>query len=138
MRVLRREAYTTALQLAQALDLLQGQLQQLLLLDDVKVPPDTGVLAGEALHLRVGEVPAESHVQLAGEVVVEFREELHVEEEDGGGGELVRDHVEEDLWAVVFVLLVGALLGANGHESHLDDIGSVTEEDGFPACVLLV
>lgn len=43
-------------------------------------------------------------------IVVEFREELCVEEEIGGGGQLICDGVEEDFRAVVFILLGCALL----------------------------
>ena len=97
--------------------------------------PDARVFAGEALDFGVGEVTAEAHVEFTGEVVVEFGEELDVEEEDGGGGELVGDDVKEYLWAVVFVLLRGALFGAHGKESHFNEVGSVTEEDALAACL---
>lgn len=99
--------------------------------------PDAWVFAGESLDFGVGEVATKTHVELAGEVIVEFGEEFDVEEEDGSGGELVGDNVEKDLRAVVFVLFGGALLGANGEEPHFDKVSPVTEEDALAACVLL-
>lgn len=123
------------IQLADTFDLLQSELQQLLLPDDIEMAPDPRVFSCEALDFRVGQMPAETHVQLAGEVVVEFGEELDVEEEDGGGGELIGDYVEEDFGTVVFVLLDGALLGADCEEPHFDQVGPITEEDAFTACL---
>lgn len=96
--------------------------------------PDARVFTREPLDFVVGEVAAEAHVELAGEVIVEFGEEFDVEEEDGGGGEFVGDDVEEDLRAVVFVFLGGALLGADGKEAHFEEVGAVTEEDAVATC----
>ena len=72
---------------------------------------DLRIFPGEALDIRFGEVPAKPDVELAREIVVEFGEQLDVEEEDGGGGEFVGDDVEEDFWAEVFVFLGAALFG---------------------------
>ncbi|KAL8948601.1 MAG: hypothetical protein Q9222_005217 [Ikaeria aurantiellina] len=57
-------------------------------------------------------MPSESQIQFSGEIVVEFRQKFNVEEEDGSGGELGGDDVEEDLGAGVFVFGGGA--GAGG------------------------
>lgn len=81
----------------------------------------------------MGEVATEAGVEFPRKVVVEFGEEFDIEEEDGGGGEFVGDHVEEDFWAVVFGGLAGTLLGFEGQEAHLEDGGSVTEKDRFAA-----
>lgn len=120
-------------ELTDTFDLLERQLQQLLLPNDVEVLADAGVLAGEPLDLCVGEMSAESHVELAREVVVEFGEELDVEKEHGRRGELVGDNVEEDFRAVVFVFLGGALFRAHCKQSHLDEVGAVAEEHAFSA-----
>lgn len=82
MRAIRFALRITAIQLANALNLLQRQLEQLLLANDVEVATDAGVFAGKTLDFSVGEMSAQTHVQLAGKVVVEFGEELDVEEED--------------------------------------------------------
>ena len=124
---------TPPIQLANTLDLLQGQLEQLLLADDVQVAADAGIFAREPLDLCVGEVATQAEVQLAREVVVEFGEELDVEEEDSGRGELVGNDVEEDLGAVVFVFLGRALLGPDCEEAHFDEVCAVAEEDAFAA-----
>lgn len=65
--------------------------------------------------------------------VVEFTEELCVEEEIGGGGEFVGYGVEEDFGTVVFVLFGGALFGFYGEETEFEDVDAVAEEDGFSA-----
>lgn len=49
--------------------------------------------------------------------VVELAQQLSVKEEIGSRRKLVCDSVEEDFWAVVFVLLAGALLALNGEET---------------------
>lgn len=97
--------HVASVQLPDPFDLLQSELQKFLLADDVEMAPDPRVLSGEALDFCIGQVPAKSHVQLAGKVVVEFGEKFDVEEEDRGRGQLVRYYVEEDFGAVVFVFL---------------------------------
>ena len=92
---------------------------------------DARVFAREPFHFGVGEVSTEAHVQFAGEVVVEFGEEFDVEEEHGGRRELVGYDVEENLGTEVLVLLGGALLGADGEETHLEEVGTVSEEDAL-------
>jgi len=99
------------------------------------MPTDLRILSGEAVDVGFGEVTAEPDVELAREVVVEFGEELDVEEEDGGGGELVGHDVEEDFRAVVFALALRALFRFRGQEAHAQDVGAVAEEGGFSACV---
>ncbi len=99
------------------------------------MPADLRILPGEAVDVGFGEVTPEPDVELAREVVVELGEKLDVEEEDGGGGELVGDDVEEDFGAVVFVFALRALFGFRGQEAHAEDVGAVAEEGGFPACV---
>lgn len=95
-----------------------------------------GVLHREALHLVPGEAAAQPRVQLAREVVVEFREQLDVEEEHGRGGELGRDDVEEDFRAGVLGRWGrgGAGWGFEGGETQGEEGGAVAEEDGFAAC----
>ena len=65
--------------------------------------------------------------------VVEFGKQFGVEEEIGGCGELVCDGIEEDFRAVVFVLLVCALLALDGRKAELEDVDTVAEEDCFTA-----
>lgn len=68
------------------------------------------------------------------DIVIELGEKLHVEEQNGGEGELVGDDVEKNLWAVVLVRLLGALLRLYGLEAHLKNVGTVTEEYCVFAC----
>ena len=96
---------------------------------------DLRILAREAVDVGFGQMAAEPDVEFAREVVVEFGEQLDVEEEDGGGGQLVGDDVEEDFRAVVFVFARGALFGLRGEEAHAEDVGAVAKEDGFSAWV---
>lgn len=128
--------HSPAIQLPDPFDLLKGQLQQLLLADDVEVAADAGIFTGKALDFRIGEMAAESHVQLAGEVVVELREELDVQEEDRRRSEFVGYYIEEDLGAVILVLLRGTLFGSDSKKPHLNELGSITEEDALSACMI--
>lgn len=98
---------------------------------------DLGVLLGKLLDLLLGQVAAEAEVQLAGEVVVELGEELDVEEEDRSGGQLGGGGIEEDLGAVVLVLEVGTLLGLDGKQTHLDDVGSVAKKDSLTSYITI-
>lgn len=92
---------------------------------------DLRILPRKTVDVGLGEVAPQPDVELAREVVVEFREQLDVEEEDGGGGQLVGDDVEEDFGTVVFVFGLGALFGGGGEEAHAEDVGAVAEEDRF-------
>lgn len=49
--------------------------------------------------------------------IVELAQQLSVKEEISSRGELVCDGVEEDFWAVIFVLLGGALLALDSHKA---------------------
>ena len=108
-------------------------LEQILPPHDIQMALDLGILARKAVHLLLTEPAAEPRVELAGELVVEFRQEFCVEEEVGGGGEFVCDGVKEDLRAVVFVGFGGALFGLYGENAEFDDVDTVTEEDCFAA-----
>lgn len=68
-----------------------------------------GVFAREPLDLDVAQVPAQARVQLTRKVVVEFGQELDVEEEHGGRGQFVSDDIEEDFRALVFGRFGGTL-----------------------------
>ena len=57
------------------------------------------------------QAPPEPDVELAGEGVEEFGEQLDVQEEDGRVGEFGGHDVQEDFRALVFRFLGGALLG---------------------------
>jgi hypothetical protein len=132
---------------------LEGQLQQLLALLQVDMFSNLRVFPGERLYLLLGEVAAESVIQLSGElwrvlalvvggnvfqgdayVVVEFREQLHIKEQYRGRRQLLRDDIEEDLGTVVFIVLVGALLTLEGIQAHLQELSPVTQEQRFSAC----
>jgi len=123
-----------ALELLEALHLVEDELEQLLAPNDLEMAPHLGILLSKPLHLVVRQVAAEAQVQLAREVVVELGQQLHVEEKHRRGRELGRHRVEEDLRAVVLVLEVGALLGLDGQEAHLDNVGAVAQEDGLATC----
>ena len=69
--------------------------------------------------------------------VEEFAEQFSVEKEIGRRGELVGDSVEEDFWAVVFVLLVCALFALDSEETEFEHVHAVAEEDCFTACEVL-
>lgn len=128
--------HSPAIQLPDPFDLLQGQLEQFLLADDVEMAANAGIFTGKALNFRIGEMAAKSHVQLAREVVVELREKLDVQEEDRRRSEFVGYYVEEDLGAVVLILLRGALFGSDSKKPHPNEVGSVTEEDALSACMI--
>lgn len=99
------------------------------------MPANLRILPGEAVDVGFGEMTSEPDVEFSRKVVVEFGEKLDVEEEDGGGGELVGDDVEEDFGTVVFVLSLGALFRFRSEEAHAEDVGAIPEEDGFSAWV---
>lgn len=138
------------LQSHDAVHLLEGELEKLFALLKVNVLADLGVFASEGVDLFGSKVATKSVVKLTGElktifvsmllcmfiiqttyVVVELGEKFDVEEENGSGGELVCDNVEENLRAVVFVLFGTTLLRLDGLQAHLDELGSILEEDGF-------
>lgn len=121
------------LQLPQPLHLLEHELEPLLAPHDIEMAPDLGVLARKAVDFVLRETAAETRVQLAGQLVVEFGEEFSFEEEVSGGGELVGDGVEEDFGTVVFVLAGVALFGFDGEEAQAEEVDAVAEEDGFAA-----
>lgn len=115
---------------------------------------DLGVFTGEAVDFVLGERSTKAGVEFAREldggsafracklkenayVVVEFGEKFSVEEEVGRCGKLVCNGIEEDFGAVVLVLLVGALLGFHGQETHAQDVSSIAEKNSFAACVAL-
>jgi hypothetical protein len=105
-------------------------LKKLLPLDNIEMSLDFGVLTSEAFNGAVVEV-TEVLFQNAGELIVEFTQQLRIEEQVRGRGELVSDSVEEDFGAVIFVLLVGTLAGFDGRKTHSDDVGAVAEEKGL-------
>lgn len=106
-------------------------LQQILASHHIQMPLDLRILLSKPLNLVLGESPAETRVELAGQLVVEFRQEFGVEEEVGGGGEFVGHGIEEDFGTVVFVFAGGALFGFYGEEAQAQDVDTVAEEDCF-------
>ena len=64
-------------------------------------------------------------------VIIEFGEKFDVEEEDGSAGQLLRDDIKENLGAIVFIVLVVALLALDCYQTHPNEIRSVTEEDSL-------
>lgn len=66
--------------------------------------PHPRVFARKSLDFGIREVSPKALIQFAREIVVEFREKLNVEKQDGGRCELIGYNVEEDFRAVVFVL----------------------------------
>lgn len=79
LRTAGRISLLPRLQLPQAVHLLEDMFQQLFSLDDVKVPLDLRVLLGETVDGAFVEL-AEVLFEHAGELVVEFAEELGIEE----------------------------------------------------------
>lgn len=124
----------TLLQQIQRLHLPQHLLQQLLPPNRIQMTPHLAILSCKPLHLRLRQPPAKPAIQFPGEIVIEFREEFDVQEEDGRGGEFVGDDVEEDFRAGVFGGWVGALAGFEGGDAHPEDGGAVAEEEGFASC----
>lgn len=125
-----------ALQLSQAFDLLQHHLKHIFALDDIEMFPDLGIFTRKPLNLSLLQMATKPKIQLAWEVVIELGEEFDIKEEHGRGCQLIGNHVEEDFRTVVFVLEIGALLGFDRHETHLDDVRAVPEEDSFPTCIV--
>lgn len=122
-------------QLPQTLDFLEYQFQLLLASNDIQMLADSGIFASEPFNLGLIEVPAKPNVQFSGEVVVEFGEELDVEEEHSCRSQFIGNNVQKHLRAIVFVLEIGALLRLDSHEPHLDDLGSVAEKHSFSTCI---
>lgn len=119
----------------QILNLRQDQLQQLLPLHQIQMPPDLGILARKAVQPAPGtHVLAQLGLDLSGKPHIKVVQHLDVQEEDGGAGQLGGDGVEEDLRAVVAVFRGAALAGFGGENAQADDVGAVAEEDGFSAC----
>ena len=114
-----------AFQLTQTFNLLQNHLQHLFASDHIEMLADSGILTSEPLDLGMVQMPTESDVQLSGEIVVELGKELDVEEEHRRGCQFIGHHIEKHLRTIVFVPEVGALLGLDSRETHLDDIASV-------------
>jgi hypothetical protein len=67
--------------------------------------------------------------------VIEFAQQLSVQEEISSRGELIGHSIEEDFRAVVFVLLGGALLALDSQKAQFKHVDAVTEEDCFAACL---
>lgn len=86
----------------QILEFLQNPLEHVLALDDVQMSLDFWIFAREALDIGLAEPTTQSRIELAREVVVEFGQELHVEEEHRRGRQFVGDHIEENFRALVF------------------------------------
>lgn len=128
----RRGRFGLPLELSQTFDLLQDELEHFFPPDDIEVFSDLRIFPGESFDLAGTEMSAQSCVELAREVVVKFGQQLHVQEEDRGGGEFVGHHVEEHLGAVVFVLESCALPGFDRCKTHPQDISPVSEENGLP------
>lgn len=61
-----------ALELSQAFHLVEDELQELLPSNDLEMAANAWILFGELLDIGFREVSAESQVEFAGEVVVEF------------------------------------------------------------------
>jgi hypothetical protein len=67
--------------------------------------------------------------------VIEFAQQLSVQEEISSRGELIGHSIEEDFRAVVLVLLGGALLALDSQKAQFKHVDAVTEEDCFAACL---
>ena len=70
-----------ALELSQALHLVEDELQELLSSNNFEMAANAWILLGELLNVGFREVSAESQVEFAGEVVVEFRKEFDIQEQ---------------------------------------------------------
>lgn len=110
-------------------------LEHLLPLNNIKMFPDLRILPRKPLNIRRRKIATQPLIKLPGEEVIEFAEKLSVQEQVGGGCELLGHGVQEDLGAGVFVVLVAALPAADGFEAHFDDVGAVAEEACFFACL---
>jgi len=108
-------------------------LEEILTTHDIQMTLDLGILTGKAVDVILAQATAQTGVQFARELVVEFREQLGVEEEVGGGGEFVGDGVEEDFRTVVFMGFSGTLFGFHGENAQSEDVDAVAEEDSFAA-----
>jgi hypothetical protein len=65
--------------------------------------------------------------------VIEFAQQLSVQEQISSRGELICHSIEEDFRAVVLVLLGGALLALDGQKAQFEHVDAVAEEDCFAA-----
>jgi hypothetical protein len=117
----------------QILNLSEHQLQQLLPLNQIQMPPDLGILPRKPLQPAAGHVLVQLGLDLARKAHIKVVEHLHVEEQNRGLGELGGDRVEEDFRAVVLVLEGFALAGLGGLDAEVDYVGAVAEENGFSA-----
>lgn len=108
-------------------------LEEILTTHDIQMTLDLGVLTGKAVDFILAQATPQTGVQFAGELIVEFREQLGVEKKVGGGGKFVGDGVEENLRTVVLVGFGGALFGFHGENAQSEDVDAVAEEDSFAA-----
>lgn len=67
-------------------------------------------------------------------LIKELAQQLGIEEEIGGGGELVGNSIKEYFRAVVFILFRSALLALDRHQTHAENVGTVTKESCFSTC----
>jgi hypothetical protein len=73
------------------------------------MPLNSRILFGESLHLIFTQSPSQSQIQFPRKIIIEFREQFDVEEEDSCRGEFGGYDVEEDFGTVVAVGFCGAL-----------------------------
>lgn len=103
------------------------------------------ILARKALDLFAGEAAPETDVELARELVEELGEQLDIEEEDGGRGELGGDDVQEDFGAEDLGVargfgrgreVRGAGRGFEGAEAGGEEGGAGLEKGCFFTCLV--
>ena len=113
-----------------------------------------GVFTGKTVDFFLGQSSSKTGVELSRELarplanvidgtciqtynVVKLGKQFGVEEQVGGCCKLVRNSVQEHFWAVIFVLLSRTLLRLDGHQTELEHIDTVTEENCLSSYVEL-
>ncbi len=65
-------------------------------------------------------------------MIMKFGKQLDVQKQNGSRGEFVGDDIQKHFGTEVFVDFDGALLGFDGLETHLENVGSIAEKNTFP------